>query len=420
MDINNLETFKGLISKFDIDDSKRLRASSIYMFLEEAKCFVSSLLNKKIDLNFDQKLKDDYSALIFKEYQTVYILTDLKQLKDNFQITHKLYLALSNPDSKDRLVVIKKIIVNGTNFESIDKNKPVIETNIFSAFKGLVKKEDCDQMSHMNVQYYFGKHSDAVKILFNKISNKISNNLNYQIVNERCIFSKEVSLGYALEFVFNIKKIDKDNLVLLTKVFCIDNKNVSAYFETNILLVIDEKVKTAINEIFSLKSPTYLNELEFKDLRPLSDERPSNKQSKNAFVSCKKAVNTWDLDYELMGSNQFKIGCVSDAATHLFTYCGADYNWRTEYNIGSAALDYSVRYYKKAPLGMALTMYTNFTKIGNKSLKFIHHMVDDASGEVIMDIEIVAVLFDLKKRKAMEVPDNFRNRASTLLLDNQN
>ena len=89
MDINNLETFKGLISKFDIDDSKRLRASSIYMFLEEATGFASSLLNKKIDLNFDKKLKDDYSGLILKEYQTIYILTDLKKLKDNIKIIQK-------------------------------------------------------------------------------------------------------------------------------------------------------------------------------------------------------------------------------------------------------------------------------------------------------------------------------------------
>ena len=171
-------------------------------------------------------------------------------------------------------------------------------------------------------------------------------------------------------------------------------------------------------EIFSIKSSTYLNEPQFKDLRPLSDKRPSNKPSKKAFISCKKAVNTWDLDYELVGSSQFKIGCVSDAATHLFTYCGADYNWRTEYSIGSAALDYSVRYFKKAPLGMAVTMHTNFTKIGNKSLKFIHHMVDDASGDVLMDIEIVAVLFDLKKRKSIEVPKNFRSKASILLVNN--
>ncbi len=67
---------------------------------------------------------------------------------------------------------------------------------------------------------------------------------------------------------------------------------------------------------------------------------------------------------------------------------------------------------------MAVTMHTNFTKIGNKSLKFIHHMVDDSTGDVIMDIEVVAVLFDLKKRKSMVVPEDFRAKASKLLIDN--
>jgi len=63
-------------------------------------------------------------------------------------------------------------------------------------------------------------------------------------------------------------------------------------------------------------------------------------------------------------------------------------------------------------------MHTNFTKIGNKSLKFIHHMVDDASGDILMDIEIVAVLFDLKKRKSIEVPKDFRSKSSILLVNN--
>ena len=81
-----------------------------------------------------------------------------------------------------------------------------------------------------------------------------------------------------------------------------------------------------------------------------------------------------------MGTSQFKVGCVSDAATHFFTVCGADYNWRTKYNIGSAALDYSVRYYKSAPLGMAVSMILILQKLVINLLKFIHHMVDDASG----------------------------------------
>ena len=129
-------------------------------------------------------------------------------------------------------------------------------------------------------------------------------------------------------------------------------------------------------------------------------------------------MNTWDLDHQSMGSSQFKINCVSDAATHLFSYCGADFNWRNKYNIGSAALDYSVRYFKEAQLGMAVTTYTNFTKISNKTLKFIHHLVEDSTGDVIMDIEIVAVLFDLKKRKSVVVPEEFRLKASKLLIDN--
>ena len=67
---------------------------------------------------------------------------------------------------------------------------------------------------------------------------------------------------------------------------------------------------------------------------------------------------------------------------------------------------------------MAITMYTNFTDIGNKSLKFIHHMIDDASGDKIMDIEIVAVLFDLDKRVSIVVPDDFKKKAISLLIEN--
>ena len=177
-------------------------------------------------------------------------------------------------------------------------------------------------------------------------------------------------------------------------------------------------VKKIILDLFSLDNKTFLNELDFVNLRALTDNRPPQNYSREAFISCKSAVNIWDLDHEAVGSSQFKIGCVSDAATHLFTYCGADFNWRNERDIGSAALDYAVRYFKDAPLGMAVTIHTNFTKIGNKSLKFFHHMVDDSTGDVIMDIEIVAVLFDLKKRKSLVVPEDFRIKASKLVINN--
>ena len=62
MRINNLETFKGLINKFDLDDDNQLKVSSMYNFFEEATGFASSLLYKKIDSNFVNtiSLRPDY------------------------------------------------------------------------------------------------------------------------------------------------------------------------------------------------------------------------------------------------------------------------------------------------------------------------------------------------------------------------
>ena len=84
---------------------------------------------------------------------------------------------------------------------------------IYSAFKDLVRKEDCDQMSHMNVQYYFGKHADAIKCLFNKINSFSKIKIDYKILKERCIFSREVHLNSALEIVFKVKSMENNEIV---------------------------------------------------------------------------------------------------------------------------------------------------------------------------------------------------------------
>ena len=413
-----METLRVLVKSSDISTLGLLKRSSSAKFFEDATRFTKVIL-KSFIIESENYLESEYFDTSILQHMTVYVRTDLNlETEYKIKVSHKLFLLNKDNNDEDQIISKQSLIFSSKNF---DKSLMINLSNsngIYSAFRDLVRKEDCDQMSHMNVQYYFGKHADAIKCLFNKINSFSKIKIDYKILKERCIFSREVHLNSALEIVFKVKSIENNELLLLSKVYSIDHENVSAYFETSISLDINEKIKNIISNLFSLDTITFLNELEFSNLRPLTDNRPPQNYSREAFISCKSAVNTWDLDYEEMGSSQFKIGCVSDAATHLFTYCGADFNWRNEYDIGSAALDYSVRYFKDAPLGMAVSMHTNFTKIGNKSLKFIHHMVDDSTGDVIMDIEIVAVLFDLQKRKSIVVPEEFRVQASKLLINN--
>ena len=418
MNIQEIETFRGLVKSSDINTLRLLKRSSSAKFFEDATYFTKAIF-KNLIIESENYLESEYFDTSILQNMTVYVRTDLNlESEDKIRATHSLFLLNKDNNKEDQIISKQSLIFNCKNIDKSLKINISNSNGIYSAFKDLVRKEDCDQMSHMNVQYYFGKHADAIKCLFNKINSYSTDNIDYKILNERCIFSREVHLNSVLEIVFKVKSIENNELLLLSKVYSIDHENVSAYFETSVSLNINEKTKNIILNLFSLDTSTFLNELEFSNLRPLTDNRPPQNYSRDAFISCKSAVNTWDLDHEAVGSSQFKIGCVSDAATHLFTYCGADFNWRNEYDIGSAALDYSVRYFKDAPLGMAVTMHTNFTKIGNKSLKFIHHMVDDSTGDVIMDIEIVAVLFDLQKRKSIVVPEEFRVQASKLLINN--
>ena len=418
MNIQEIETFRGLIKSSDINKIGFLKKSSLSKIFEDASHFTQVIL-KNLIIDNEKYIETKCFELPINEYETVYVRTDLTiESINKIKVVHKLLLLNEDHSKDDETLSKQSLLLISKNIDKTFNIDQSISNGIYSAFRDLVRKEDCDQMSHMNVQYYFGKHSEAIKCLFNKINSFSFQKVDYKILEERCIFSREVHLNSALEIVFKVKSIENNQLILLSKVYSIDHDNVAAYFEVSISLHLNGLIKKIILDLFSLHYSTFLNELEFLDLRPLTDNRPLKNYSLNAFVSCKKAVNTGDLDHESMGSSQFKIGCVSDAATHLFTYCGADFNWRNEYDIGSAALDYSVRYYNDAPLGMAVTMHTNFTKIGNKSLKFIHHMVDDSTDEVIMDIEIVAVLFDLKKRKSMIIPEEFRIKASKLLLEN--
>ena len=417
MYFHNLETFRGLIKPADKDELGVLRRSFYNKIFEDCTHFTKAVLNN-LTINTEEYFETEVYPALVSEYMTVYVSTNLSlDAKDKIKVTHKLFLLNPAQSKNDKILSTQTLILICKDIDRTLKIDIKSQSGIYSAFRDLVRIKDCDQMSHMNVQYYFGKHADAIKCLFNKINSYTSEKINYKILNERCIFSRELHLNSVIEIVFKVKSTQNNELVLLGKVFSIGHKIVSAYFETVISLDLNKHVKKIISDLFSLDIKTFLNELDFLNLRELTDNRPPQNYSRNAIISYKSAVNTWDLDHEEMGSSQFKIGCISDAATHLFTYCGADFNWRNEYDIGSAALDYSVRYFKDAPLGMAVTMHTNFTNIGNKSLKFIHHMVDDSTGDIIMDIEVVAVLFDLKKRKSLAVPEEFRVKASELLIN---
>ena len=163
MNYQNIETFRGLIKPSDINDFNFLKKSCSSKFFESATQFIKVILKIKIDT--ENHIESEYFELLTFEHMTAYVRSDvILEAKDKLKVTHKLYLSNSIDSKDDEILSKQNLILISQNIHQsmkIDINK---SDGIYSAFKDLVRIEDCDEMSHMNVQYYFGKHSDAIKL----------------------------------------------------------------------------------------------------------------------------------------------------------------------------------------------------------------------------------------------------------------
>ena len=212
MNFQNLETYKGLIKLNNISESGFLKKSCVVKFFEDATYFTKTIL-KNITIHSEDHLETEFFDISVYEYMTVYVTTNISLLSDDkVEVTHKLFLLNQNHNNDDEILSDTRLILNCRNINKLPKVNNNNLSGIYSAFKDLVRLEDCDQMSHMNVQFYFGKHAEAIKCLFNKINSYSSDKINYKILNERCIFSREVHLNSVLEIILKLNLLKMMNL----------------------------------------------------------------------------------------------------------------------------------------------------------------------------------------------------------------
>ena len=214
MNIQEIETFRGLVKSSDINTLRLLKRSSSTKFFEDATYFTKAIF-KNLIIESENYLESEYFDTSILQNMTVYVRTDLAlESEDKIRATHSLFLLNKDNNKEDEIISKQSLIFNCKNIDKSLKINISNSNGIYSAFKDLVRKKDCDQMSHMNVQYYFGKHADAIKCLFNKINSYSTDNIDYKILNERCIFSREVHLNSVLEIVFKVKSIENNELFL--------------------------------------------------------------------------------------------------------------------------------------------------------------------------------------------------------------
>ncbi|MDC1133652.1 hypothetical protein OAT42_01895 [Alphaproteobacteria bacterium] len=142
MNINTFETYRGLTNKFDIDTFRFLKQSSIYRILEEATQYSFSLINQHDQKIFNTKVLNQNNNVLIDSFSTIYVNTEInKKQNDKCEIIHHLFLDKSYLHKEPQLIISKSYLINLFK-ENNNPNKNInLKNNIFSAYKGIVRKK---------------------------------------------------------------------------------------------------------------------------------------------------------------------------------------------------------------------------------------------------------------------------------------
>ena len=126
----------------------------------------------------------------------------------------------------------------------------------------------------------------------------------------------------------------------------------------------------------------------------------------------KAVAHPWFCDVLGHMTTRFHLGMFDDASYHfihaLFGWSGAQ-----DDKGGLALVDVRnvIEYRVEVAAGDLLEIHGQLKKIGGKSLTASYEMINLRNGEIASTLEVVYVLFDLKARKAVSIPDTLRSVA---------
>ncbi len=104
-----------------------------------------------------------------------------------------------------------------------------------------------------------------------------------------------------------------------------------------------------------------------------------------------------------------------EATWHIFSYLGINNTYMRENNCGMAALEQTTKYMAEVMPGDLLFIKTEVLEVGNKTIRFKHHMYDAETNNLSATSELVGAHLDRIKRKATPLPECVRVSCDKLI-----
>lgn len=126
----------------------------------------------------------------------------------------------------------------------------------------------------------------------------------------------------------------------------------------------------------------------------------------------KNIAHPWQCDIMGHMTTRFYMAMFDDASYHFLHHV---FGWNSaqdpDGNYGWVDVCHTINYQAEVDKGDLLEVRAELIKLGGKSMTIAYQMINLGSGDVAATLEGVVVLFDLKDRCAVVIPDDLRKTA---------
>jgi acyl-CoA thioester hydrolase len=104
-------------------------------------------------------------------------------------------------------------------------------------------------------------------------------------------------------------------------------------------------------------------------------------------------------------------GKFDEACWQLLSTLGLNPARFAEEGTGMAAVEQQIQYKRELHAGDAVTVQSALLEMKDKSIRMLHKMINDATGEVAAMTVVVGVHIDAMLRKAIRIPEDVQEKA---------
>ncbi|MEH6402796.1 MAG: thioesterase family protein [Sneathiella sp.] len=286
----------------------------------------------------------------------------------------------------------------------------LLSPKLIPGFRGAVETWECDQMLHMNVQFYMSKASASFAHLQNALGltpariRKEKKALAFQSL--RIQYKSEMRMGESMHGFSGIRSVSGDIVTGFIHLFDSRKNVLSGVYEftaryTDLLsgekLSLPAHVRDRAAAFVDEHSDQYLP-------APMKCMIMPATHLDHMFETSRSAVDVWECDAYSNMEMQPIVGRFSDAAGHVMGRVGMTREMQKERNLGSAALDYYTEFHSPVKVATSLILKSALLDRKPKNFIFGHIMINADTNKIVSNTTVLGCYFDMTARKSVPLP----------------